>query len=238
MVKASTTWVRDGVPFLKDEHIEAKALLLLEEYAQTGNWQVSAPVPVEDIIELHLKLGFGIEDLRVLLGVDDVLGAIWLKTKEIRVDVRLDPSNNPNLLGRYRFTLAHEVGHWRLHRPYYQEDTNQDELFDGRGQPSFICRSSMKPRPEWQADFFAGCLLMPRDVVRSAWRDWRGNLEPVTVKQLPTVALYAEAKRNENATMERFCRPLADQFEVSAEAMRIRLEELKLLFRRLPDMLF
>lgn len=235
---ASSTLLRDGVPFLHEKQIEREAQVLLGEYADAHAWQISAPVPVDEIIELHLKLAFGIEDLRALLGVDDVLGAIWFTTKEIRVDMRLDPTANPLLLGRYRFTLAHEAGHWRLHRQYYLEDPNQGKLFDGRGQPAFVCRSSVRPPAERQADMFAGCLLMPRDVLRSAWQQWRGNLDPVAVQQLPAVALHAEAKRNENVAMERFCRPLADTFEVSAEAMRIRLENLGLLLREVPNTLF
>lgn len=238
MAKAISALLRDGVPFLREKQIEAEAQLLLEEYSQSEKWQISAPVPVEDIIELHLKLAFKIEDLQALLHVDDVLGAIWFKEKEIGVDVRLCPTTNPQRLGRYRFTLAHETGHWRLHRQYYQEDPNQGKLFDGRGQPAFVCRSSMKPPAEWQADFFAGCLLMPRDVVRSTWHAWRGNLDPVSVQQLSAVSISTNAKENENASMERFCRPLAGQFEVSAEAMRIRLECLGFLLREVPNTLF
>jgi Zn-dependent peptidase ImmA (M78 family) len=37
---------------------------------------------------------------------------------------------------------------------------------------------------------------------------------------------------------EEFCRPLAEQFSVSAEAMRIRLDELKLLAAEKPQTLF
>lgn len=238
MARGSSTLLRDGVPFLHEKQIEAEAQVLLEEYAQEHGWQISAPVPVENIIELYLKLGFGIEDLKALLNVPDVLGAIWFKEKEIKVDIHLDPTGNSRLLGRYRFTLAHEAGHWRLHRQYYVEDPNQGKLFDGRGQPAFVCRSSVRPRAERQADMFAGCLLMPREVLRSAWQQWRGNLDPIAVQQLPVVAHHAEAKRNENVAMEQFCRPLADQFEVSAEAMRIRLENLGLLLREVPNTLF
>ncbi|GJQ27838.1 MAG: hypothetical protein HBSAPP02_28700 [Phycisphaerae bacterium] len=238
MATERSTLLRDGVPFLHEKQIEREAQVLLEEHAQAHSWQVTAPVPVDEIIELYLKLTFAIEDLQALLHVDDVLGAIWFTTKEIRVDVRLDPTANPLLLGRYRFTLAHEAGHWRLHRQYYLEDPNQGKLFDGRGQPAFVCRSSVRPPAERQADMFAGCLLMPREVLRAAWQAWRGNHDAVAVQQLPAVALHAEAKRNENVAMERFCRPLADQFEVSAEAMRIRLENLGLLLREVPNTLF
>ncbi len=238
MARGSSTLLRDGVPFLHEKQIEAEAQVLLGEYADAHAWQISAPVPIDEIIELYLKLTFAIEDLQALLHVDDVLGAIWFTTKEIRVDVRLDPAANPLLLGRYRFTLAHEAGHWRLHRQYYVEDPKQGKLFDGRGQPAFVCRSSVRPPAERQADMFAGCLLMPRDVLRSTWQQRHGSLDPVAVQQLPAVTLHAEAKRNENVAMERFCRPLADQFEVSAEAMRIRLENLGLLLREVPNTLF
>ena len=238
MPRRSSTRLRDGVPFLQEKEIEADAMLLLEEYAQARSWQMSAPVPVEDIIELHLQLAFAIEDLQSLLRVPDVLGAIWFSEKEIRVDVRLDPTNNPRMLGRYRFTLAHETGHWRLHRQHYQEDPSQGKLFDGRGQPAFICRTSLKPPAEWQADSFAGSLLMPREVVRSEWQTWRGNLDPVAVQRLPAVTIGHDPKANENATFESFCRPFAARFEVSAESMRIRLEKLGFLVREVPNTLF
>jgi len=206
MARTTATSTRFNVPYLREKDIEAEAQLLLDEYTQTGKWQVSAPVPVEDIIELHLRLAFRIEDLKALLHVDDVLGAIWFTEREVKVDLRLEPTANPSMLGRYRFTLAHEAGHWRLHRQYYQEDPNQGKLFDGRGQPAFICRSSLKPPAEWQADFFAGCMLMPRDVVRSAWQEWRGNLNPLAVQHLPAVTISTDSKENENATLGRFCR--------------------------------
>ena len=42
----------------------------------------------------------------------------------------------------------------------------------------------------------------------------------------------------DNAVKEEFCRPLARQFQVSPEAMRIRLETLKLIVNEKPKMLF
>jgi len=42
----------------------------------------------------------------------------------------------------------------------------------------------------------------------------------------------------DNMMLEHAARPLAEQFQVSAEAMRIRLEELKLLVRKREATLF
>jgi hypothetical protein len=226
------------VPFLPEVRIERDADVLIAEYAQRHGAPVVAPVPVDDILELHLGLTFAIENLAALFRTDGVLGAIWFNEKLVRIDTRLDPSENPPRLGRYRFTLAHEIGHWRLHRSYYREDPAQAALFDGRGQPAVVCRAGDKKIPvEWQADTFASYLLMPKALVVAAWTEWRGNLDPVVLADLPPVHV-ANCRDAANATLDRFSKPLAEKFEVSAEAMRIRLEKLGLLLRERPNTLF
>lgn len=226
------------VPFLSEQTIEAEAKLLLDEFALANATPISAPVPIEDIIELHLKLAFEFRDLRSEFQSNDVLGAIWFDSQVIAVDNHLDPTKDPQLMGRYRFTLAHETAHWRLHRKHYQQDPDQKDLFGGRGQPAYVCRSSDKPSAEWQADSFAGSVLVPRDLLREKWNEWRGNLDTVALQQLAPANVSHDPKRNENATLEMFCRPLADAFEVSAEAMRIRLEQMGFLRRSTEPMLF
>ena len=107
----------------------------------------------------------------------------------------------------------------------------------GRGQPAFVCRAGDKLPVEWQADTFASYLLMPKAIVVAAWKDWRGNLDPVVLADLPPVPV-ADGRDAANATLDRFSKPLAERFEVSAEAMRIRLEKLGLLMRERPNTLF
>jgi len=226
-----------SVPFLPEVRIERDADALITEYGHRVGKPVAAPIPVEDILELHLGLTFAIEDLAALFGTDSVLGAIWFDDKLVRVDSQLDPSKNPARLGRYRFTVAHEIGHWRLHRTYYRKDPAQAALFDGRGQPAFVCRSSDKPPEEWQADMFASYLLMPNRLVVAAWEEWRGNLDAVILQDLPPARASA-GRDPASATLEQFAKPLAERFEVSAEAMRIRLEKLGLLMRERPNLLF
>ena len=51
-------------------------------------------------------------------------------------------------------------------------------------------------------------------------------------------ACFGDRVANERVAMEQFCKPLADQFAVSAQAMRIRLEVLKLLVREIEPQLF
>ena len=225
------------VPFIPEKRIEQDAELLLAEYARDQGVAVSLPVPIEEVLEVQLKLTFEMDDLRAAFASPDVLGAIWFKNGLVKVDASLDPHTSPQMLGRFRFTLAHEVGHWRLHRHLYREDPSQAHLFGGHGHPAFVCRSSDKPSVEWQADNFASYALMPKKLVMAAWQEWRGNLDPVVLNTLPSAGSVG-ARDPRDARFETFCKPMAKRFEVSAEAMRIRLEKLGLLLREIPNTLF
>lgn len=116
------------VPYIADESIERDAEALLAQFAHARGVAIRAPIPIEDIIEKHLKLHVEFDDLHRLLGVPrggfgtepDIFGAIWLETGEIIIDESLDPEVRPAIEGRYRFTLGHEGGHWRREMVYEQ----------------------------------------------------------------------------------------------------------------------
>jgi Zn-dependent peptidase ImmA (M78 family) len=244
------------VPFIADETIERDAEDLLAQYAHARNVEVRAPIPIEDIVEKHLKLRVEFDDLHRLLGVPrgefgiepDIFGAIWLETGEIVIDESLDPEERRSIEGRYRFTLAHEGGgHWRLHRPLVQANSGQESLFGDKGQPTVVCRSSQaKERVELQADLYASCLLMPRKLVFQAWRDRFGNdnrrilrrkhriVLPDEVDEDMASAVRSFDRAQDDQALELFARPFSEQFLVSPVAMRIRLEKLGLLHREIP----
>jgi hypothetical protein len=175
------------VPYLSDEVIERDAAALLAEYARARGVTVRPPIPIEDIVEKHLKLRVEFDDTHKLFGIPrdpecdaDILGAIFFDEARIVIDESLDPEENPAKEGRYRFTLAHEGGgHWRLHRHLFAKDPTQAALFGGSAAPSIICRSSQAKEPvEWQADFYASCLLMPRKLIFETWRERFGTTAP------------------------------------------------------------
>lgn len=242
---------RTGVPFLHAKQIEAEADLLLDEFADKVAPVTAPAVPVEQVAEVHLQLELEFKDMRQLFPGADVHGAIWFKAGRIGIDQALEPTAHPSRLGRYHFTLAHEIGHWRLHRQYFLKHPSERRLFDdGSPKPDVVCRSSERKKPvEWQADCFAACLLMPRRMIYATWTEFRGGDDrPVATKELhanrhgmPVLYRGNVATTDEqldNAVKEEFCRPLAVKFQVSAEAMRIRLEELNLLVRKKDAMLF
>lgn len=173
------------------------------------------------------------------------LGALYADGS-VFVDQCLDPVENPAREGRYLFTLAHEAGHWRLHQHLIKPDPARTSSLDAAERPKFICRSSQaKARQEWQADFFASCLLMPREMVLNAWRQRFGNTKARKLKtpffdQLDRLdpdfvrSLELASRPFDVPATEAFAAPLADLFAVSRQAMRIRLEKLGLLSSGFP----
>jgi Zn-dependent peptidase ImmA (M78 family) len=247
------------IPYLAEEAIERDAAALLAEYAQARRLVIVPPVPIEDIVEKYLKLGIEFDDTHKLFGVPrsgrdaDILGAIFFDHRRIVIDESLDPEENPAKEGRYRFTLAHEGGgHWRLHRHLFTNDPAQSALFGEPTLPSFVCHSSeARKREEWQADFYASCLLMPRKLVFAAWDAmFPDRKQRVLQPQTPINHPYIEIPRinyrigdldcsePDNDALDRIARPLAETFLVSPIAMRIRLEKLGLLLREVPHQRF
>jgi Zn-dependent peptidase ImmA (M78 family) len=247
------------VPFLEEEQIERDAEALLAEYERARGVRIDPPVPIEDIVEKHLKLRVEFDDMRqIILGVPgsapgrepDILGAIFFNERRIVIDESLDPEEYPTKEGRYRFTLAHEGGgHWRLHRNLFISDPAQVWLLDEQTQPAIVCRSSNAKEPiEWQADFYAACLLMPRRLVYAIWRERFRSLHPFIYEWNKTNPVFA-ARRSSWVKLgnslqpdnpdhlivfNRIAREFAQVFCVSVETMRIRLENLGLLLRDTP----
>jgi Zn-dependent peptidase ImmA (M78 family) len=121
-------------------------------------------------------------------------------------------------------------------------------MFNEPTVPSVVCRSSEAKEPvEWQADFYASCLLMPRKLVMAAWDERFPDrkprvLQPATPIDHPFVEITrfecripgAEFTESDDQALDSFAKPFAEQFLVSPIAMRIRLEKLGLLHRTVP----
>lgn len=214
--------------------IETDAGVLLADYARKYHVNIQPPVPVEEILEAHLGLTFDIEDLPRLLNVPHVLGATWFRSREVKIDQSLDPTVFPSKLGRYRFTIAHEVGHWELHRQRYLSGEGQGSMFAGADHP-VICRSSDRSPLERQADYFAGYLLMPKETVYAAWESARGSRDPyVAADEIADLKARWGLGEDGQATVE-VARQMAQVFEVSAQAMQFRLVELGLVRERTAE---
>jgi Zn-dependent peptidase ImmA (M78 family) len=233
------------VAALSLEQLEDRAQSLLKEYAETADTPVTGAIPVEEIAMYHLALRLESADLHDTLRIPmrgdspDILGAIFFDQNAILIDQSLDPETHPSQLGRYRFSIGHEIGHWVLHRSVVLKNQTR------HGRPAIVCRQSEGTRPliEWQAENFSSFLLLPRHRVRDAWgcnppfvfdvhehgssnlrRAWlRQDADPMTARSMFLVEC--------DGMFDQLAGPLAQQFQVSRQAMRIRLEGMGLLHR-------
>lgn len=242
------------VRYLTADEIEQDAEHLLAEYEDTSGEALSLPIPVDEITTYHLALWLGFADLHDTLGIPmlreqpDILGAIWVDKETVLIDRSLDPKKYPAMHGRYRFSVGHEIGHWRLHRGYVATDPDQASLFDTASDPTVICRSSQKTQPiEWQANYYSSCLLMPRRRVHDVWKEYLGRTKPLLLSDLRSNGrvmlrtqsqIYEQGRIEdgtvEDALFESVAKPIARVFGVSLPAMRIRLETLGLMLREPP----
>ena len=156
------------VPWLPKSGIEAIATDVLAGYEEMIGAPVAPPIPVEDVIERYLDLRIGFMDFEKTYGFHGVLGAIYVKDRLIYADNALLEDHSE---GRLNFTFAHEAGHWVLHRKFvtHAEDSRAERT-------AIICRKKDAKKPaEWQADFFAACLLMPEKWIKSAFEESIGT---------------------------------------------------------------
>lgn len=212
------------VPWISKEQIALRAMDLVKIFQAVAGYKVKPPIPVEDIIERSLGLRLLYEDLEKMLGSNDVLGATYVESRVICINERLFEHSSE---GRLVFTCAHEVGHWVLHRRYV----------DVQGRRSkggvIMCRLSHAKAPiEWQADYFAACLLMPEKETREAFQKVCGP-EPVVIRNARNSV--EEGAQREQAFVEQWPFIAAAMCEsggfsnVSKQAMIIRLQHLGLL---------
>ena len=221
-----------AIEYLPDRRIERAAIDLLIAYGRKFAEVTEPPVPAEEILDCYFDLSLGFDDLRARFDDADVLGATWIEDATVLIDTGLDPVENPEKEGRYRFTLAHEAGHWALHRQILL-DARSAPLLGGKPEPSVICRNTTrKPRIEIQADRFAGFLLMPEDMVIRWWEKLTGSGTP-QVAEDEVREQIEQADPGQEPIAEVSSR-MGEAFHVSGQAMQIRLRELELLLMKRP----
>ena len=159
---------------------------------------------------------------------NEIAGVINQKKKAIYISNRF-PEETQN------FTAAHELGHALFHK---QTVIHRDRALDGSMNPQ------RSPR-EYQADKFAAYFLMPTRQIKEVFQEWfstqKFTIDENTafnlIKNRPSILkdrcknLRGLSKRL--ASAEYFgptpLTPMSKLFNVSVEAMAIRLEELELL---------
>lgn len=199
-------------PYLSKPAIESKALDLIETHYQKEIKSIQGSIDIESIVEKTLSYEFVFDDLSTRFKAPNILGAINGDECVVYIDEALAEDTKQE--GRFRFTIAHEIGHVVFHVPK-PSDGVQLTLLGMDKSTSIFCReqdfqvSEKFNLIEWQANYFASCLLIPRYPILEAIKPFYGS---------KGIQRYA-------FNMTEAVPVLAKQFRVSNQAMKYRLEE-------------
>jgi len=198
------------VPYIKKSDI----FNLAEEFILETHPRKNIPVPIERIIEC---MGIDIVPIPQLKKNYYLDGCASADGKHIYVDEYVAD----NYESRYRFTLAHELGHVVLHcilmRDIHSSIASINSYFE------FLNNLTEKSKFcfEWQANNFAGCVLIPFEQLQSEYEnnipEVRGLIKKAVSQGVPLRDALAYA-------CDHLAEQLAKPFEVSFHTMRIQLE--------------
>ena len=152
------------------------------------------------------------------------LGLLDVETNHVSLN-----SKSLDNLNRFRFTMAHELGHYILHSPLFKK---QGVVTVGDTNDTLIGEKDSR-KLEYQANKFAAYLLMPEKLVCESYKICH-NFFPQHIYGDRLQPLYYNPKQPETWNSYTFVvGKMAELLGVSKEAMRIRLQSLGLLI--MPD---
>ena len=194
------------IPYLSYEEICNHA----NDFLNTYHPSRKIPIPIEEIADL--QMGINIIPLPGLHRVLEVDGLILSNLSDLYVDEFVYNSR----LGRYRFTLAHEIGHIVLHKNIYAKAKfgNIQEWKD------FINSIPDKDHSwlEYHAYAFGGLVLVPgeRLIELTEYHIKRIRKEGISLSE------------NWDFAWDRVADQLAKDFEVSTQVIEKRLNKDKI----------
>ncbi len=126
---------------------------------------------------------------------------------------------------RLNFSIAHELGHYRLHRDFFEKHISNE--LKTQYTPAFykVWLETSDARAyqalETQAHIFAAYLLMPTELVTSSFQAWTHELTK-------RGKLLSNDEFSQTGFRAYFASHLAEEFEVSLAAMVNCLDKLKI----------
>lgn len=190
-------------PYLTYDEIRNHADHFLKQYHPS----MEIPIPIEEIAEF--QMGLNIVPIPGLLRAFDVDGFTSSDLLNIYVDEFIY-SDRP---GRYRFTLAHEVGHIILHKEIYSKASfrNIKEWKD------FVNSISEKDHGwlESHAYSFGGLVLVPREHLIKLTEFYVNRIQDEDIS----------LQKNWDVAWDLIAAQLAKDFDVSPEVIEKRLNK-------------
>lgn len=147
------------------EEIERLANDLLKKMEATPKYAPTWPLDASRVADF---LDLAVVWDRIAADDEGLIAARILPLKRL-IEINEDILELPE--GFEASTIAHEIGHWVLHINPNEVDRflkRRDRGIEVTAQP-FLCRSASSQNKtksiEWQAQYFASCLLMPLSIL-------------------------------------------------------------------------
>lgn len=213
-----------SLSYLSLDEIDSRGLRLTH---QSNAKRINEPVSLYKIIE-YLETSHKVKfELNSNLGTDEdylsVLGVMDAKNKIIKISNTLE-ENMP----RWRFTLAHEIGHYIFHRGFMLKNLVDEhaDVINNYAILDFKASSNTFRKLEWQANMFANSLLMPRSEVFSSLANLVRQLD---IRNFNNGIIYVDHQQCNLHNYNYIVSKLKSEFNVSATIVEIRLKQLRIL---------
>jgi hypothetical protein len=207
-----------GVPILKFARIEEIATELLQKRCPQTLLK-GCQTPVMDILaslKEHTDLNYVIGDLGAVAG-KKILGRVNFRKRTLFLDLTLTAEREI----QFRFTAAHEIGHWVLHR-YRSLRFEGEPVQEFTDDEDSLCRLDSKTPQEWveqQANVFAAALVLPITTFKQELI--KAQKEIGITRNLGTVFLNSHPSSDHD--FGSILSILSDRYGVSKESVRVRL---------------
>lgn len=154
-----------NVPYLSDAYIASVACSFLKE-----NSLASIPINIERVIESNYRM-----DIVPLPGLQNAFDVVGFSSSDCTV-IYVDDFVYKQRYFRYRFTLAHELGHKVIHHKYlsklkFSSIAEWTKVIDQLDPWDY-------EKMEYQAYTFAGLVLVPPEFLKTEFNKQLHILEP------------------------------------------------------------
>lgn len=225
LIAQATQESRLPIPYLESLEVEDSALNMLSDIQY-----VSGSVPLDAICgQLNEKFGLIVKRNTQLR--KGVLGKISFDPDIISID-----DNQASTIKRSRFTLAHELGHFYLnHGKFMSRESCYKEEVDTNNIGSIDLNDVR--RMEWQANYFASCLLLPKEQFK---KEFYKQTLLHGLSNHGHGLLYLDDQKCNIENFLKVTASLKHTFEVSRRVIKIRLQKLGLLndVQKMPSKAF
>ncbi len=183
-----------AIRYYRPQVLDTIARLSVCENSEAYTCSASQAVPIEKIIENqygltieYLYLTNDGRELGRMICTDgytthynmeiNEYAIMHVKSGTVLIDASLLEQNANE--GRLRFTLAHELAHWLIHKKIYEDSSYSAFINDDENNEDAI---------EWQANYLATAILMPSGKVKHSFH----ALRPVCNDQTDLISKMAK----------------------------------------------